>query len=524
MLTLNQAVEAARPYLLQAYAYEPLTVVLQPQASRETDLAWIVGFDTQESIDTNGTSGNVLTRVVLVPKDGAAVRFPPSHLPLDEYFAFVRHGGWEGAGAARTVKATPWQKALQWLLDNYHGLVELVRIEPVAEDAATWLFACRTVKQPGYPRTPMLTASVVVPKKPGTPFHPAADNPWGDVAEYTLNPERRDPEAQARRLNSRGCVVTVGAAIAGAPSSPLPWQPAHEAPGWWPLLLRRYFPTARQLRCASWDEVIARVEETGPGTQGVVWVRRAIGGIEVSGHLLYAQNNNGAAVFLDGMTGGLARLDAFGLLELIFARVESDGGTRTAADLPAARAKAGAWLGRTYADPVELVSPDGADETARGWLFACQTTTALRSGDWRHSMLDAALVVPKGPEEPFLLPNSDPWGFLAAWDRGGPAGPTPPAGNADWFGATMAELGPVMEVGEYPTVTAAVQGLASLPAGGRALVWVRRLDARGRESTGLLLTGLRSEAGHLGLVDGSARELRDLDGFGECGVRVVRYR
>ncbi|MFZ3494197.1 YrhB domain-containing protein [Streptomyces sp. 5.8] len=182
------------------------------------------------------------------------------------------------------------------------------------------------------------------------------------------------------------------------------------------------------------------------------------------------------------------------------------------------------WLRSTYTDPVELVLPDAGDETARGWLFACQTTAALRSRDWRHGMLDAAVVVPKRPEEPFLLPNSDPWGFLDAWNRGETTGPTPASGDADWFASTMAKLGPVLEVSEFSTLTEAVRALAALPASGRALVWVRRQDDRGRESTGLLLTGLHTHAGHVGLVDGSTEELRSLDTFGESGVRVIRYR
>lgn len=80
-------------------------------------------------------------------------------------------------------------------------------------------------------------------------------------------------------------------------------------------------------------------------------------------------------------------------------------------------------------------------------------------------MLDAAVVVPKGPQEPFLLPNSDPWGFLATWDRGEPAGPTPPAGKAEWLASTLTELGPAMEVSEHATVVDAVRAVAALPAG-----------------------------------------------------------
>lgn len=321
MLTLHEAVEAVRIRLGALFAAGSWTLVLKPELTAEHELAWIVRYDTQESLDAGDSWPGPFNKVVIVAKDGSWVDFPPTHLPLDEYLTYVRHGGWQRAGAAKTAKAEPWQKALEWLLKTYGGLVELVGVEPVAEDAGTWLFACQVVGQPGYPRTPMLAASLVVPKDYGVPFHPASNDPWGDAAGYTLNPVKREPEIQARRLNARGCVVTVAAAIAGGPSSPLPWQPSHEAPGWWELLLRRYFPAAEQLPCASWDEVIVRAEETGPDTQGVVWVRRAIGGTEVSGHLLYAHNNRGSVVFLDGVTGGLARLETTGVRELVFARV-----------------------------------------------------------------------------------------------------------------------------------------------------------------------------------------------------------
>ncbi|MFG2293260.1 toxin glutamine deamidase domain-containing protein [Streptomyces sp. NPDC048603] len=346
MPTLNEALEAAGSLLDRTDISERWTLVMQPELSEENDLAWIVGYDVQESIDAQDVFVGPIIKCVIVPKDGSPARFPVSHIPLDQYFAYVRHGGWDSAGTAGTVRAEPWQKALRWLLSTYHGLVELTGVQPVAEDAGTWLFGCRTVEQPGCPRTPMLAASVVVPKDPGDPFHPAADDPWGDAAAYTRTGTEPDPETRARRLNSRGCVVTVAAAIAGAPSSPLPWQPAHEAPGWWPLMLRRYFPGAEQLRCADWDEVIRRVRETGPDTQGVVWVRRAIGGTEVSGHLLYAHNNAGNVVFLDGMTGGLARLDPAAVKELVLARFRP-GSPPVAADLAAARQKARDWIRRT---------------------------------------------------------------------------------------------------------------------------------------------------------------------------------
>ncbi|WP_406180333.1 hypothetical protein [Streptomyces sp. NBC_01006] len=107
MLTLNEALEAARTHLEGAYAHEPRTIVLQPELSGEDPLAWIIRYEARPGPGAAGSPAAALTSVVLVPKDGSAVRFPPSHLPLDEYFAYVRHGGWASAALARTVKAEP---------------------------------------------------------------------------------------------------------------------------------------------------------------------------------------------------------------------------------------------------------------------------------------------------------------------------------------------------------------------------------------------------------------------------------
>ncbi|MFI1942215.1 YrhB domain-containing protein [Streptomyces purpureus] len=428
----------------------------------------------------------------------------------------------------------PQQQALQWLRSTYHGLVELAAPGPVAEDAHTWLFACRAVEQPGYPATPMLASSVVVPKNGMTPFHPAAPDPWGDVAAFGRSPAPREYGTQARVLNSRGCVVTVAAALGGGPSSTLPWSPAHEGPGWWELLLRRYFPAARPLTCRSWEELIAAARETGPGTRGVVWVRREIAGYEASGHLLYVDNNGGQVVILDGMTGGLARLETQGIRELVFARtapraaVEPEPWLRAATDLRTAVEKAGAWLHRTYDDPVVLVDPSPADENRRGWLFACQSQEFLRGGDWTRAMLDGAVVVPKAHGEPFGLPNSYPWPWLAAWEQGGTPGeagmPLPPRpGSAVWFPTTMAQLGQVLSVSEHSAWDTLLDELSAFPVGARALIWARRRDGQGRESVGLLLTGFRSEQG-TGVVDGSAAPLTDLNAVAASGFRLIRYR
>ncbi|MFJ5228020.1 YrhB domain-containing protein [Streptomyces sp. NPDC088400] len=429
----------------------------------------------------------------------------------------------------------PQHLAQQWLDATYRGLVELASPGPVAQDAHTWLFACRTRPQPGYPRTPMLAASVAVPKNGMPPFHPAANDPWGDLTAFGQAPSPRDPAEQSRRLNARGCVVTVSAALNGGPASPLPWSPAHEAPGWWELLLKHYFPGAEQLSCTSWDEVIAAAQEPGPGTGGVVWVRREIAGQEVSGHLLSVHNKDGQVVLLDGMTGGLARLDTAGVSSLTFARTRPAGTEpapdpvqQPAEDLRTAVEKAQAWLLRTYDEPVELVDPDPADEMARGWLFACETREFRNGGDWSRAMLDAAVVVPKDRGEPFCLPNSAPWAWLDAWNSGAEPGDgalslPPRPGAASWLTPTLRELGKPVTVSEHTGWDTLLDALSAMPVGARALVWVRRRDARGRESVGLLLTGFRSEQG-TGLVDGGADPITDLQAVGAHGFRFIRYR
>ena len=433
--------------------------------------------------------------------------------------------------------ADPRQRAISWLHSTYGGLVELSHPDPVAEDAATWQFCCRSTPQPGYPATPMLAASVIVPRDGSVPFHPAAHDPKGDVADFGRTSTPRTPEEQARRLNSRGCVVAVHSALNGSKSVALPWSPAHEAPGWWQLLLRRYFPGAEELKCATWDEVVQATKEPGPGTQGVVWVRRETGGVESSGHLVHVHaDKDGQAVFLDGMTGGLARLDAEGVRTLTFARTAASGQPPVTAPwkgradtFTAAVVKAETWLHRTYEEPVALVDPSPEDESSRGWLFAFNSQAYIEDQDWKKAMLDAALVVPKAASEPFLLSNSYPWQWFEAWNEGREPGdgvlPLPPEpGPTAWLPATLPGLGGEMiSVSEHDDWVAVFDALREMPVGARALVWVRRRDSRGRESVGYLLTGFNSGEGPA-VLDGSANPITDLDPVAATRLRVIRYR
>ncbi|GAA3386781.1 hypothetical protein GCM10017752_00110 [Streptomyces roseoviridis] len=67
----------------------------------------------------------------------------------------------------------PTRQATAWLRAVYGGLVELAVPHPVHETDTAWLLSCHALPQPGYPRSPMLAASLVVPKDGGSPFHPA---------------------------------------------------------------------------------------------------------------------------------------------------------------------------------------------------------------------------------------------------------------------------------------------------------------------------------------------------------------
>lgn len=215
----------------------------------------------------------------------------------------------------------PARQAVTWLMSTYGGLVELAAPHPVHETETAWMLACRIVPQPRYPRTPMLAASVVVPKSGGSPFHPAPGDPLGD-----LGPAASPKEAvlrvagQSRRINARGCVVSLHSVVSGARSVPLPWRPSDEAPGWVARLKHRYFPAFTRIPVDGWDDVVRALAEPGPETRGVVWVRREIGGHESTGNLLYAHNNNGRVVLLDGLTSSLAQLDTSLVRELVLLR------------------------------------------------------------------------------------------------------------------------------------------------------------------------------------------------------------
>ncbi|MCX4747439.1 YrhB domain-containing protein [Kitasatospora sp. NBC_01287] len=424
-------------------------------------------------------------------------------------------------------------QARSWLAATYRSQVELAVSQPVAQSPEAYLYSCRVLPQPGFRPTPMLSASLVVPVNGTGPFHPATDRPWADLASLGQDSRPRTLAGQAHRLNARGCVVVMDGMIDGVRSSVLPWQPYHEAPGWWSRMLRHHFGQAEVAVCGNWDELIGAVQASGPDTRGVVWVRREIGGEEATGHLLYVHNNQGNAVVLDPLAGGLARLELEHVRRLTLARFRRDvqpeaqpqePWRRRAPDFHAAKHKAQAWLDQQYGGQVLLVDPQPADEGSRGWLFACNTQAFLAGGRREDALLDAALVVPKDARAPFSLPNSSPWTWYTQWSSGRDDQPLPPApAPLDWLDRTMSSLGGLIRVTDHTDWPTLLAELVTLPTGVRALVWVRRRDGRGRESVGLLLNAALTERG-LVLLDPTTGEPATLEGEDVSSMHLLRYR
>ncbi|MER8003224.1 YrhB domain-containing protein [Streptomyces sp. NPDC095613] len=99
MLSLNDAVEIARPYLTKVYEYESYTIVMQPELSVEHPAAWAIRFDTQEHLDTGDSWQAPLTRVVVVPKDGSPPHFAPSNFTSEQFDEYLARGEWLPSGS-----------------------------------------------------------------------------------------------------------------------------------------------------------------------------------------------------------------------------------------------------------------------------------------------------------------------------------------------------------------------------------------------------------------------------------------
>lgn len=385
-------------------------------------------------------------------------------------------------------------RARGWLTATYGDGVVLADTEPIRTTERSVLFGCRYAQA----SEPMLTATICVPADGREPF-PVANAAPLDEDQNLLSAGVAD--TWRWRVNARNCVVAADAAVDGLAVSARPWQPTDESPGWWMRLLTEYFPSSEVATCASWSQVGDAIAEGGPGTRGVVWLRRHLDGRDLTGHLYYSQYDPSfdAAAVLDPQLGKLATVDDREVAELVLARFHRPAGPpgplltakweAPADGFAAAVAKAEDWLDFVYQGKVRLVGPDAADETRRGWLFACAPARYVETGDWRDQMLDAALVVPKaGGESPFGLPNRDPWTWLLAWDAGRTGLPEPPPpGDISWYGAVGARVGGLHGDRAHPDWGGAIEEVNALPVGSPALLWVRRRDGRDRETVGHLL-------------------------------------
>lgn len=65
--------------------------------------------------------------------------------------------------------------------------------------------------------------------------------------------------------------------------------------------------------------------------------------------------------------------------------------------------------------------------------------------------------------------------------------------------------------------------LSGFPVDARAVVWVRRVDTRGRESVGRLLNAVHSDRGVM-LIDGASDAAVALEEPGIRSLHVIRYR
>ena len=415
----------------------------------------------------------------------------------------------------------------QWLDRAYGGTVKSSR-HPLLETSRVAVFGCRFRES----RDPLLAATIAVPKTGEAPYPLPNDRPFDDLGLGGDAADRHAPDWHApaeadwtRRVNARNCVIALDAAVDRAPASALPWRPTDERPGWWERLHTAHFPQAQVATCATWPEVVEAVRAGGPDTRGVIWVRRELVGVEATGHLLYAHNDNGEVAVLDPLRGTLADLETATVGSLVLARFHRPRPVLPERDFAGAVRAAERHLAAVYGDEVVLVDPSPQDELSKGWLFACTTRAFRSSGDPRDQMLDAALVVPKDPGgAPFALPNADPWAWLSRWDAGEADLPAPPApGPAAWFAPTLARLGEVTDTTTHTRWDDLLADFTTRAVGTAAVIWVRRHDRRGRESVGHLVNARRAEGG-LQLADGSTAAPFTPPDEGTATLHVVYYR
>jgi len=126
----------------------------------------------------------------------------------------------------------------------------------------------------------------------------------------------RGPEWQQ---NCQSCVNAVDHTLAGNPASAVP-RPDQGFP--WPDSVTKTIGGGNPfVKVGGYDEITDQMTSAGAGARGVVWGRRfmQIGSrsIEVEGHVFNVVNRGGRVFYVDGQTGTFARLENFGILNLL---------------------------------------------------------------------------------------------------------------------------------------------------------------------------------------------------------------
>ncbi|WP_233359789.1 YrhB domain-containing protein [Streptomyces sp. GMY02] len=184
--------------------------------------------------------------------------------------------------------SSPDQLALAWLQTTYRGLVEPAMAQPVHETATSWLMACRTVPQPGYPHTPMLASSLVVPKDHTAPFGLPNSDPWNWFARWD------------------------GGEMPGTADLPSPPPPGHAA--WFGPTLAELGQVLSVSDHPDWAAAMEAISELPVGTRALLWVRRTDGrGREAVGLLVNALRLETGTVVVDGSSGSPVSFDPTGV-------------------------------------------------------------------------------------------------------------------------------------------------------------------------------------------------------------------
>ncbi|WP_184730751.1 toxin glutamine deamidase domain-containing protein [Saccharopolyspora phatthalungensis] len=192
------------------------------------------------------------------------------------------------------------ERARVWLHETRGSRVVLSDEAPALTTERAVLFGRRYAGS----LEPMPVATICAPRDGGDSFRDA-----GPVDEE-LNLSRSEWRLWVWRVSARKCLVATDAAVNGWPPSALPRDPVTEVPGWWDRMSADHFPGAEVVSGSACGEVAEFIVEGGEGTRVMVWLRRQLGGRELTGHLSYADYADGDVVFLDGVPATVAGVRA----------------------------------------------------------------------------------------------------------------------------------------------------------------------------------------------------------------------